>query len=397
MKVFSKSSLFTLCTKVLIMAAGVITSIITAKTLGPKGRGELVFVLSFGLTVANFSNMGLPSSNIYMVGRNPKLLGPVAINSFYLSVIGGIIALLCTLIFDHQDSNFIFHILFLFIYVLFLMLQIFVCNLLVSINEIRKYNFIELTNVCVLILYIYGFYTDGSVNYFLVASLSAPVVGSLMGILFLIPKMELHSMAFNFKLFTEGFRYAIRVYATAILYFAIIRGNVFMISFLKNNAELGYYSIAMQIVDAVTMFSATIALLLFPYLLTQNQSDSKRSTIKVLILVAVILISGACILGFTIKPMVLLVFGIKYLPVIPIVYASLPVIILLGVNSIASQHIAAAGYPAYMVWIWGVGFLIWLISSFFLIRLFGGVGAYLSLGLTFVFIFSNILIKLVRS
>lgn len=59
-------------TKVLITAVNVATSVLTARLLGPEGRGELAIMVLWQFFLAGATSLGLPSALIYNLKRRPE-------------------------------------------------------------------------------------------------------------------------------------------------------------------------------------------------------------------------------------------------------------------------------------------------------------------------------------
>jgi O-antigen/teichoic acid export membrane protein len=65
----------------------------------------------------------------------------------------------------------------------------------------------------------------------------------------------------------------------------------------------------------------------------------------------------------------------------------LPGVFFLALTSIVSQYLAASGFPRIVVGIWLVTFIILVTASLFLIPSLGGVGAAVSISLTYMLLF----------
>src|SRR5580658_6318640 len=78
--------------KVAILALQAATGILTARTLGPAGRGELAAMILWPLFVASVTTLGVPNSLIYHLRRRPEERGQLIANGFVLAAVLGIIA-----------------------------------------------------------------------------------------------------------------------------------------------------------------------------------------------------------------------------------------------------------------------------------------------------------------
>src|SRR6266849_2025450 len=75
--------------RLLIVAGGFVSSVLTARWLSPGGRGEYFLIVTLAQTIAQFGNFGIQSSNTYLVARNRALAAPLLANSLWLSLLGG--------------------------------------------------------------------------------------------------------------------------------------------------------------------------------------------------------------------------------------------------------------------------------------------------------------------
>ena len=85
----TREVLGTLIVRVLLIAAGFISSIITARFLGPEGRGVFFYWTTLAAFAIQFGNLGLHSSNTYLLTKGRARLSSLAANSLWVSIIGG--------------------------------------------------------------------------------------------------------------------------------------------------------------------------------------------------------------------------------------------------------------------------------------------------------------------
>ena len=84
----------TIAIAVLVVLVNIATGVITARLLGPEGRGELASIL-LGLQVASLlAIVGLPTSSIYHIKKNPEDRSRIVGSVFILAILFGSIAAL---------------------------------------------------------------------------------------------------------------------------------------------------------------------------------------------------------------------------------------------------------------------------------------------------------------
>src|SRR6266478_5082557 len=87
-----KNALMTVGVRVTLIVAGLATTIITARWLGPAGRGDYFFVVALSAIAGQVVHLGLHASNAFYVAKDPKLFGALAVNSYWVSVVPASIA-----------------------------------------------------------------------------------------------------------------------------------------------------------------------------------------------------------------------------------------------------------------------------------------------------------------
>src|SRR5262249_19621478 len=71
----------TFASRIVLVGLGVVSSVLTARYLGPGGRGILATVGALAGIGVQLGNLGLHASNTYLVSRDPALLGSLWANS----------------------------------------------------------------------------------------------------------------------------------------------------------------------------------------------------------------------------------------------------------------------------------------------------------------------------
>ena len=95
---FARDSFGIFAAQIAVMALGIGTSVITARALGPSGRGLLQLLTIFPATMSNFAKLGIPVANVYCIRRRGARTSAVASNSLLLGLgLGTALALVCWL------------------------------------------------------------------------------------------------------------------------------------------------------------------------------------------------------------------------------------------------------------------------------------------------------------
>jgi O-antigen/teichoic acid export membrane protein len=191
---------------------------------------------------------------------------------------------------------------------------------------------------------------------------------------------------FETKVFVTGLRYAAKAHVVTLLGLLVLRGNVFLLQHYYGAEEVGYYSIAAQLADALSLFPVTVSAVLFPALVKNPGQDwhvMRKALLSVMALMGPLCLLAALSAGFIIK----IAFGKEYLPAVPVFYKILPGTFFLALISIISQYLSARGFPLRQVVVWVVAFAVLIVVSGWLIPQHAGQGAAMALSATYGMLF----------
>lgn len=384
-----RTAIFTIGTRFLMLSLGLITSIITARYLGPEGRGIYFYVITTATILAQFGNFGLQSSNTYLVAHDSQLLGRLSSNSLWISICLGVfitslaIAAFIFLPHAHAPSMSRTSLIALLILVPATIFCLLGNNLLVGINAIRAFNIFQIAPNCLItFLLITASLLHLNLNYFISAYALSWLLSSI-GLVIYLGKQQSIPFMFDFTLFMRGFKYALKAYLATLLGFLVLRCNIYILQHYTDSKTLGYFSIATQINDSLAIIPTTIGLLLFPQLI-RNTKSRWRQAKQSIFTISIIMVALCVLTALIAKPFVSVLFGKNYLPAIPILLVMLPGAFALGIISIVSQYLSASGFPKQQVGLWGLAFIFVICTSFIFIPKWHGMGAALALSMTYL-------------
>ncbi len=364
-------------------------SIILARALGPEGRGEFVFALTLAATIAQIGNLGLHSSNTYLAARDTGLVGQLTVNSGWVTlwVTVASLGLLESARVLGWLPGFTLSLSLLTCGVGAATLVVFLgTNLLVGVNRVGLFNGLQ---VCTSVLNLVGIVIVallglGVASYLIVSLVAAGGVGVLAVAALL--ERRLPALHFDAGLFGRGVRYASKAYLSALLAFMMLRVSVFLVRTFLGPEGLGYYSIASQVSDTLGLFPASLALVLFPRLVRQDLGRY-RFMLRNLLAVAVLMAVGCGAFELLAEPFVRVLFGVAFLPAVPILRWMLPGAFLLGTTTVVQQYVAAGGLPRRLLAILALGLASGVALGLLLIPRYGGTGAAMSLSISYAVIF----------
>jgi O-antigen/teichoic acid export membrane protein len=352
-------------------------AILTARMLGPADRGRYYYAITLAAVGVQFASLGIHASNSYQIARTPGLLAQIMGNTAWIAMLGGVVAAAGVLLFDFavggsaQDYVIVAVVLML---APSLLLFLYLSNIAVALNRPRTFNgLIIFGSVISIAMALLAAYLLPSLNAFLFAAAAASIVTCIFAWIVLARGISI-PWAFDYSLFYTAIGFALRAHIAALLGFLMARMGVMVIRQFGDFADLGYWSIAAQIADALLILPGTISLLLFPSLVRaegeMRWNEYKTTLFRLSSMMAVLCIAGSIVAHFLIEA----IFGMAYAPAVAIVLALLPGIFFLGVASVASQFLSASGFPWSQVLAWICGSLLQAVLSLALYGRFGIVG-----------------------
>lgn len=366
-----------LAARVLAIIGSLGVTILTARMLGPEDRGRYYYFITLAAVGMQFASLGIHVSNTYLVARTPSLLPQILTNTAWIAVIGGVIAAAGAVVFDLVSSGSSLNVTFALMLIVLTastLLFLYLTNLVVALNRPSAYNgLIIFGSLASVVLAAIVAFVSPNLGAFVLAAVGASVASSLLAWIVLAKGIRLPRL-FDSALFRSGVGYALKAHTSILLGFLMSRMSIFILRQFGGFGDVGYWSIATQITDAMLILPSTVGLLLFPSLVRADRLDRDREFKTTLVQLSALMAVFCLVTALLIRPVLLLVFGVAYEPAVAIVYALLPGVFCLAVTSVASQFLSAEGYPLSQVLAWVVGAAIQAVLSIILFEKIGVVG-----------------------
>lgn len=381
-----------------VFATGLLflATVIVARILGPQGQGLYILATTLAATVTQFANLGLHTGNIYQLARDPKLLSPIIGNSLVISLLfGGAAAALAVLISSSGPQLNDLEFACLCLGAAMAPCRLFFTlggNIFVGLHQIRTFNLMMVVNYSLVLLsVIVAAVLNPTIESFLWGTLAGWLLANVV-LLGLLLKQVGFRISYSWPVFQDGFVYAAKAYVVCLLGFLMLRANVFLLQGLAATEEIGHYEVGLysvpsNLMDALNLLPASLALVLFPRLIKNEGSNRWSMTMKGTGAIALFMLAACGITAFLAEPAVRFAFGEKYLPALGAIRWILPAAFFCGLTSVTSQYIAAIGFPRSVIGIWALGLCVMVGSSIPLIPHWGAVGAAVSLSLSYAVVF----------
>ncbi|NNM60430.1 MAG: oligosaccharide flippase family protein [Legionellales bacterium] len=385
--------IFTLASRGMIVLSGLLISILTARFLGVNGRGDYFYIYSLVTLLTQCCMLGLQTSNTYFVVKQPELLRKLTLNSGWVSaVVGGGASLIITGIAYYLNlsshNEFWFLILLTPLYMFYLL----GISLMAGTDKINLLNLAQLLTsiLTILAVFIAGYYTHNIEITFTLIAAAWMIVSLLVFFSLYTPYTSepILSLKFHHDIFLTGFTYSLKAYLISVCMLIVLRFNVLMLKEFSSFAEVGYYSIAAQLTDALGLLPATVGLLLFPHLLRYQINDLSIIT-QVLLRMAILIFVLIVFTWFMAPWFIHIFFGNAFLPAVQILHFMLPGAFFSSMIILLAQYLAARNLLITYLYIWIVGVIINVLLGYLLISRYNGVGAAIAMSISYFFIFCS--------
>jgi O-antigen/teichoic acid export membrane protein len=349
---FISYSISSVATQFLSFAISVVSSIITARALGPDGKGLYTLAILIPMFSVTFGRMGIGHAANYMAPKIPAihLIPNVAFLSAVLGLLTVVIALPATyLLKDIFFKELNQKILFLVVLAIPLyMLHGHLSSLVQALYEIRFRNFIvllqALTNLFLLVALVIIANLDliGA----LLASISSTALIALLLSIFILKKISVRKTALNLKIIKDLFKYGLVTHIGNVLKDLSYRVDILIISYFLPAASVGFYVAAVTIAEIIWKVPDAIGTVLLPKVAKMG-ADSARELTPAVSRIAFLLVSlMAIFLVLFSQKIIVLFFGKEFQPSNIALLILLPGMISLTVWKIIATDLIAEGYPA---------------------------------------------------
>ncbi len=374
---FARSVAMTLGTRGLALPIGIASSVLTARLLGPEGRGIIVLLTVLQGLAIQFGSVGFNASMTYFISRDRSLSEAVGSNAFVVATVAGV---LTAFLFLGAEQIFpgvllgsvdLFYLL-IFVFALpFCFYTQFFQNMFLAHQRIVEFNILDLTSRVLqlvgffLVLFVLGFSTVEAVISMTAATILTGVI-SIWRTNLLSPVR----LRFDRPLFREMFLYGIRSYAASFLMFLVFRVNIFLINLLLGEAEAGVFSVAMQITDVLYLIPVTLGLILFPKV-SADQQDKGELSAKVFRFSLVVMTLACLVLALFGEVFIIILFGESFRGAVEPLYWFLPGMVALSLVTVLNNDLSARGLPPIVIVAPACGLALSIIINLILLPVIG--------------------------
>lgn len=350
---FVKYTVNTIAIRIIVFAILVAATIITARVLGPSGRGELA-VLTLTATVAFVvGELGLGRAIVYYIGGGKLKVRETASSSLFCQIfiglaISGILLLLTGFWRETIYAGIPRHYLWMVIAALPLLLitssQLSVVQGLYKIPLFNLLNMLQPATFLLLLLLLTvagGWHLEGAV----IAWVAGYLIAFLGTILAVLREKGIGLSGVNLSAIKSLFSFGVKSYGGNFLKYLQYRFDVLIVAYLLSPAAAGYYIVATTVAEAIWQIPNAVQVVLFPRIASLDESDARRWT--PVVCRQTILLTGiaCCVLFASASVLIPFIFGQEYSPSISPFVILLPGVFMLAIWKILHVDLIGQGFP----------------------------------------------------
>jgi len=394
-KSFFFQALHTLLSKGVLLIFGIVSSIFTARFLGPQNRGVLTIFLTLPAIISPFLNFGIKQSTAYIIGQEKykveDVSSAVLICFFIASFLGWVIILGCYYKMGLIASYGIVISLFFLSMFPSQLFREYMSGFFLGRKQVDRMNVCDIVSaaslVCFLALtlkYLKLGLLGASLSYFLSQIFVIPLIFFYNRNSFQPPlRIQWNNLVIK-ELLSKGFLFAITLFILQLNY----RVDVLLLGKLQSDYSVGIYSVGVNLVELIKQISISVGVVLFSYSANWKEEMLNTTLQKVSllsrILFACVLIIALIIFVFA-KYLILFLYGAPFEESAAVVQLLLPGIVMLTVFSILQLFVAGQGKPHIPLFAFLPGLVLNVLLNLYMIPRWDYVGAAISSSISYTF------------
>ena len=382
---------------VLLFILNIFTSIVIARKLGPELLGIWIIILLIPGYAEAFGRIKFDLAAVYFIGKKKYIENEILYHLNIVAITTGIFIVALIFIFKDYINQLLFdgepnNLIFIYAILPIIPLNFLYLNysyLLISREDIKYYNYmiiikaiIDSGGACILLLVF-----DLGLWSVLMASVLSVLTALIFG-RWRFNKTNINPkriFKLNIGLLKEFFNYSYKLYIGGLISFLNIYLMKSFLSIYMIPEKVAFYSMAQDRATLLDKLPAAANVMLYPVVSKSNQSDSSKSTAKAFRIILILGTLSSIIFAILIKPLVYIMYGEPYLPMVVPFLIVLPGILIKGTTSLFVSYFTGSGRADLVMKLSIFPLILQLILGFILIRYFGVFGAAFSFTLGMLF------------
>lgn len=382
MSTLGKNSIITFISNIFILFIGMLSSIIIARLLGPQNQGIYSLVILIPNIISTFLIFGVDVSSIYKIGKEKEnkkkdinffISLAIVISLFSFIVSTPVVFLLKNRLLNEINTNYILLALLLSPIMIFNKI---IGSIFKGLENFYIFNIVSILQKILFFISVLMLFISAKLNIVILGL----VFSSIVQTFYLLFKLRNKDNKFKFRLTyeetKESISYGLKVYLSNLITFLNYRFDIIIMKVFLPLSSIGYYSVAVSIVEKIWIVSSSISTVIFPRL-SGSSSNTERNNITGIMtrIVFSITLIISIILFFASDFLIPILFSEDYIESIIPLKILLIGIFFLSFSRVLSNDISARGYPQINTLLSLINFIINISLNILLIPRFEANGA----------------------
>ncbi|WP_341279561.1 oligosaccharide flippase family protein [Paenibacillus sp. FSL H8-0537] len=382
--------LTTIGTRLLVLFGAFIVSVLTARLLGPEGKGMITAILVIPTLVVTIADLGIRQAAAYLIGKKIFNYNDIVSTLLFMWLISSSlsVAVVMGILLLQYGGEYSWELLV-------------ICTLTVPVNLAIQY----LRGI------MQGKGNIGSINkveiiktalnfiilLILVWALGMGVLGAALTQLLMAAftlgysmKLLLGEVKFKFKyihpipqqMMRQGFSFALALFIIQLNY----RVDVIILERFTNVIEVGIYSVGTNLAELIWQLPAAIGLILFSRSASSSSSqEAVERTAKLIRVIMPVLIVFGVFFWFMSPLFIRLLYGADFAESGQVIRYLLPGIIAMVLFKLIHSDLSGRGAPLFSLRVSVIALIMNVVLNFILVPKYGAVGASISSSISYMY------------
>ena len=348
---FFKYSLRTYLTQIIVTLLGAAITIVTARTLGPAGKGTLTLLILIPVMAVALLHLGIGQATTFfaprashaaLVATSTAMIGGIGFLAVFLAL--PVVLNLRHLVFPGIPSGWLIFMCMLIPVVLFYDLLTALFQALYRINR-RNLMVVAFPAFNLLLFLLLVFLWQMGVKGGMIAWALAFTLTVGIGVGMLATLMAPMRLRLDPHLGRALLGFGMRSYWGSMLNMLNSRFDFFLIGLFLSPADLGLFSVAIYVAELLWKLPESVSIVLQPRLAQLPEAEARQFTPRVLRLLMPPLLLSTLLLALLSVPIMRLLFGAFFVASGPVLLILLPGFLANAVCRVLASDLLARGYP----------------------------------------------------
>lgn len=354
---FARDTLTTFGTSLLKAGLTFVGLALIARAVGPGGKGVYELLILVPMLLVNLGHLGIGTSNTFYGGRRLFPLETITGNSIICGLLlGSVMAVGLAVFLSFTSPSFLAevpeHLLFLALTTVPIgLVTLYLLHVLLAETRIGAHNSVQALQAVIgvalvlVLVSIKRWGLPGAIAAYVVAQFSA-----LVAVAFLVRRHGTLAPKLDSTYLRESVRFGVKGYAGNVISFVNYRLDMLLVAVFLDTSQVGQYSVAVNITEALWLLPAAAGLVLFSHTPRNSVLHSNATTPIVCRTVLFITLLAAAGLGVAAPVAVPVLFGQPFAAALQPLYILLPGVSALAINKVLCNELIGRGKPLVGTW-----------------------------------------------